>query len=34
MKVTVQRGRGVIVGSDDADGLYEALAARITARRT
>lgn len=34
VKVTVQRGRGVIVGSDDADGLYEALAARITARRT
>lgn len=34
VKVTVRRDRGVIVGSDDADGLYEAIAARVAARRT
>ena len=32
VKVTVRRARGVIVGSDDADGLYDAIAARIAAR--
>ncbi len=34
VKVTVRRDRGVIVGSDDADGLYEAIAARVAAHRT
>lgn len=34
VKVTVRRDRGVIVGSDDADGLYDAIAARLAARRT
>ena len=34
VKVTVRRDRGVIVGSDDADRLFDALAARLAARRT
>ena len=34
VKVTVRRDRGVIVGSDDADRLYDAIAARVAARRT
>ncbi len=34
VKVTVRRDRGVIVGSDDADGLYDAIAARVAASRT
>lgn len=34
VKVTVRRARGVIVGSDDADGLYDAIAARVAASRT
>ncbi|MFO1415071.1 MAG: hypothetical protein U1F10_14425 [Burkholderiales bacterium] len=34
VKVAVRRGRGVLVGSDDADRLFDALAARVAATRT